>query len=82
MQVKEKIRSLIADIAEISPGDIPDDVSFQDALEIDSMHVLEMLAELERAFKIHISEDELVEFTNLNGVARVVERHLAAVPAQ
>lgn len=76
MEVKETIRSLIAEIAEISPDEIRDDMSFKEGLEIDSMLVLEMLAELERVFSIRIPEGEVVEFTSLNSVAEVVQRHM------
>jgi acyl carrier protein len=61
--LKEELRSLIAEIAEIDT--IPDDASFKD-LGIDSMMGVEIVAAIERQYRIKFSDPELSEVTTLN----------------
>ena len=61
--LKEELRSLIAEIAEIDT--IPDDASFKD-LGIDSMMGVEIVAAIERLYRIKFSDPELSEVTTLN----------------
>ncbi len=72
MDLKEKIKTIIAEIAEINPQSITDDTKFKEDLELDSMLSLEVLAELEHEFSVKISEEELVNFTTLNSVVDIV----------
>ncbi len=70
--LKEKLREIIAEVSEID--DIPDDTSFAD-LGIDSMMAIEIVSDVEKAYSIKISEEELPELTNLNAVyAKVKEK--------
>jgi acyl carrier protein len=61
--LKEEIRSLISEIAEIDT--IPDDTHFKD-LGIDSMMGVEIVAAIERQYKVKFSDAELNEVTTLN----------------
>jgi acyl carrier protein len=72
--LKDKLRSIIAEVAEID--EVPDDVPFRD-LGIDSMMAIEIVAEVEREYKLSIPEDELEELTDLNAVLRKVQGKLA-----
>jgi acyl carrier protein len=71
--LKDKLRAIIAEVAEID--DVPDDVPFRD-LGIDSMMAIEIVAEVEREYKLSIPEDELEELTDLNAVLRKVQQKL------
>ena len=62
-QLKEEIRALIAEIAEIDT--IPDDTHFKD-LGIDSMMGVEIVAAIERQYHVKFSDDELSQVTTLN----------------
>ncbi|MFW5924945.1 MAG: acyl carrier protein [Myxococcota bacterium] len=73
--LKEKLRSIIAEVAEID--DVPDDVPFRD-LGIDSMMAIEIVAEVEREYKLSIPEDELEELRDLNAVLAKVQQKLSA----
>jgi acyl carrier protein len=61
--LKEELRSLIAEIAEIDA--IPDDASFKD-LGIDSMMGVEIVAAIERQYHVKFSDAELSQVTTLN----------------
>jgi acyl carrier protein len=73
--LKEELRALIAEIAE--KDEIPDDVSFKD-LGIDSMMGVEIVAAIERKYRVKISDDELVEVTTLSNSMALVQKKLGA----
>ncbi len=62
-QLKEELRTLIAEIAE--KDEIPDGTSFKD-LGIDSMMGVEIVAAIERQYQIKIPDSELQQVTTLN----------------
>jgi acyl carrier protein len=61
--LKEELRSLIAEIAEIDA--IPDEAAFKD-LGIDSMMGVEIVAAIERQYHVKFSDAELSQVTTLN----------------
>ena len=73
--LKENIRNIIAEVSEVD--NIPDDTPFRE-LGIDSMTAIEIISEIERTFKVKISEAEVMELTDFNKVVEYVQKHLAA----
>ena len=71
--LKEKLRAIVMEVAELD--DVPDDEAFKD-LGIDSMMAIEIVADVERAFKIKIPEAELEQITDLTSVVRLVQSKL------
>lgn len=71
--LKEALRAIIADVSEVD--DIPDETPFAD-LGIDSMMAIEIVAEVERTYKISIPEEELQELTNFTKTYAVVSSKL------
>ena len=61
--LKEELRKLIAEIAEVDT--IPDDTNFKD-LGIDSMMGVEIVAAIERQYKVKFEDSELAQVTTLN----------------
>ena len=53
-------------------GRMSDDAQFVQDLGMDSMMALEILASLEKKYKIIIPEEDLLKFTTLNNTAEVV----------
>lgn len=76
--LKEKLREIIAEVSELD--EIPDDVPFRD-LGIDSMMAVEIVAEVERTYKLSIPEEELQDLTDFNQVYDKVQRKLAEADA-
>ncbi len=72
--LKEKLRAIIAEVSEVD--EIPDAVPFKD-LGIDSMMAIEIVAEIERTFKLSVPEAELKRITNLDSVYELVREKLA-----
>jgi acyl carrier protein len=76
--LKEELRALIAEIAEID--EVPDDASFKD-LGIDSMMGVEIVAAIERKYQVKIEDAELAEITTLNSSMALVTKKLGSVAA-
>ena len=73
--LKEKLRAIIAEVSEVD--EIPDETPFKD-LGIDSMMAIEIVAEIERTYKMSVPEDDLKKLTNFTAVYTMVKDKLAA----
>lgn len=72
-ELREKLRGIVAEVAEID--EVPDEVPFKN-LGIDSMMAIEIVAEVERTYKIKVPEDELAQVVNLDSVVALVTSKL------
>ena len=75
-KLKEDLRALVSEISEIDS--IPDDATFKD-LGIDSMMGVEIVAAIERQYRIKIEDAELQEVSTLTKSYDLV---LAKLPAE
>lgn len=69
--VKEEIAAIIADIAELPVEEIGGDDTFVDDLGLDSLLALEVLAAIEKKFKVDIAEENLPLMQTLNATVEV-----------
>lgn len=69
-KLREDLRALVAEIAEIES--VPDAASFKE-LGIDSMMGVEIVAAVERQYKIKIEDAELEQFTTLERAFSLVK---------
>ena len=76
--LKEKLRAIVAEVSEID--EIPDETSFSE-LGIDSMMALEIVAEVERQYKVSVPEEELKELRNFASVYTLFSRHIGSATA-
>lgn len=72
--LKETLRAIVAEVSEID--EIPDEAPFSE-LGIDSMMALEVVAEVERRYKLSIPEDELASLTNFKAVYDLFSQKIA-----
>jgi len=72
--LREKLRAIVAEVAEVD--EVPDSTPFKD-LGIDSMMAIEIVADIERAYKIKVPETELEQITDLDSVVRLVQSKLS-----
>lgn len=70
--IKSELKEMMAEIMETEQEEINDDAQFVQDLGMDSMMALEILASLEKKYKIIIPEEDLLKFTTLNKTAEVV----------
>lgn len=71
--VADDVRNLVAEILETEPEEIDAKASFVQDLGMDSMMALEVLAGIEKKYRIAIPEDALPKFTNLNATITIVK---------
>ena len=76
IQVDQDIRNLLAEILETDPQSIDGNASFVKDLGMDSMMALEILAGIEKKYRIVIPEETLPKFTDLNTTIRLVKELL------
>ncbi|NQU19326.1 acyl carrier protein [bacterium] len=74
--LEQDIRGLVAEIIEKDPKEITKDADFVKDLGVDSMMVLELLASLEKKYRIIIPEESLMKFKSLSETIKLVESFL------
>jgi acyl carrier protein len=74
--VSVDLRELVATILEVEPDTIDDKANFVKDLGMDSMMALEILASIEKKYKIVIPEETLAKFTSLNQTVQIVQEML------
>jgi acyl carrier protein len=67
----EELRELVAEVLEVEPEELTDTGDFQQEYDADSLRAIEMLARIERKYRIEIPQKELAEMQNLKAVYAV-----------
>ncbi|OOP57903.1 MAG: hypothetical protein AYP45_00875 [Candidatus Brocadia carolinensis] len=67
-EIEKGVTSIVAEVTELDEKEIWDkrDANFFKDLEIDSLLALEILALIEKKFKVQIPEEKLVDITSLS----------------
>lgn len=80
---RDKIRATIIDIIENDLGvrheDLNDEISLRDGLGLDSVDIVSVISQIERQFKIRLSQ---VELEQINTVGQVLDLIVAKTEAQ
>lgn len=76
-ELRTRIREIVADVLEISSGDISDQQSFVDDFDADSLLIIEMFSRFEKQLGIEIPQEELVDLDNLDAAYALIARHSA-----
>lgn len=71
--LEQEIREIIAEIIEKEPKEISLDANLVEDLGVDSMMALEILAAIEKKYRVVVPEDELPKLTSLSKIMRLVE---------
>lgn len=76
-QIKNKIKAIIAEVLEIDEKKISPEARFVEDLGMDSMMALEILAAVEKIYKIEIPEESLSKIVNFNEVLKLTNKLLS-----
>lgn len=71
-ETRTAIKDLVCDILEIEPDEVTDTSLFKEDHEADSLRAIEILAALEKRFKVTIDQAELSRMVNLEGIHAVL----------
>ncbi len=76
--IEKEVTSIVAEVTELEENEIWEkrDADFFKELEIDSLLALEILALIEKKFKIQIPEEKLVDITSLNATIEMTKSTL------
>ena len=72
--LEKEIRSLVAEILEIDEAKVTPNARFVEELGMDSMMALEILASVEKKYKIKIPEEYLTKVTSLKSMIEIARR--------
>ena len=70
---EKEIRAIIAEIIEKDPQEVTMDAHLVNDLGADSMMALEILASLEKKYRVVVPEDELPKLTSLRAIMELIE---------
>ena len=72
--IKQVVLEILADIApDQDLGELKDDVSFREQLELDSMDFLDIVMELRKRHRIQIPEDDYVQLRSMESTVAFLE---------
>ncbi|HKT00933.1 MAG TPA: acyl carrier protein [Rugosimonospora sp.] len=71
----EELREIVAEVLELEPEELSDGGDFVEEYEADSLRAIEILARIEKTYKVDIPQSELAEMRNLKAVYEVVARY-------
>jgi len=77
-RIRETVRESVNRITGIPTTEINDDSSFRDDLGLDSLSALEVMVDVEYAFKITVGEERLQAIQTVRDTITVVQEYLAA----
>ena len=73
--MKEKIIAILMDQLDLSKEEITEDSSFVDDFEMDSLDMMEMVIEMEKATGIKIENEKLVDIKTVGDLFAYVEEN-------
>ena len=78
-EIRNTIRESVNRITGVAPADIKDSSSYREDLGLDSLSALEVMVDIEYAFKIKVPEERIQTIQTVQDTIDVVQEYLAAV---
>lgn len=75
-KLERELKDIISKIVEIEPEKITPNASFVEDLGMDSMMALEIMAAMEKKYKIRIPEEKLSRLRNLNETVKLANEFI------
>ena len=72
--MKDKLRDILAEATELEPDEITDESSPDNTPEWDSFAHMNMVAEVEKAYNIKLTMEEVIEMQSLPKMVEVISR--------
>jgi acyl carrier protein len=73
-EMKKEIKKKVAEITELSEDKLNEDAKFVEDLGVDSMMALEIVASLEKKYKVIIPEDQIPKVRSLNDIYELLDK--------
>lgn len=75
-KIKKDVKRIISEITEVPEDELKEDADFTSELGIDSMMALEMVAAIEKKYKIVIPEEDIPNIRSLKNIYSILEKSL------
>ena len=75
--LEQDLKDLVAEIVECDPEDVTPDARFVEDLGMDSMQALEILAAVEKRYKIQVPEEYLGKIPTLSELVKLTKGFLS-----
>ena len=79
--IRETIRQSVNRITGIAPAEIQDSSNYRQDLGLDSLSALEVVVDVEYAYKIKVPEERIQSIQTVQDTIAVVQEYLAAAQA-
>ena len=73
-EIRERIKQIIADVANLDAGEIGDQANFIEELELDSLSLLEIGVDIDYQFKLGVSDERLKELRTVEDAVELVQQ--------
>ncbi len=74
-EIISRILDILEDVAEIAPDEVSPDSVLMDDLDLSSMEILTIVADLEETFGLRIPESDLRSFVTINDLTDYLAAH-------
>lgn len=71
-----ELREIVAEVLEVEPEELTDSGDFVEDYEADSLRAIEILARIEKKYRVEIPQSELAGMRTLKGVSEVVDQYV------
>jgi acyl carrier protein len=76
VDIRQGVLEIVSTVLEKAPGEISLDAHLVQEVGADSMMALEILAALEKKYRIVIPEEKLIEMTTVNKIIQLTEQSM------
>ncbi len=66
----QELREIVAEVLEVDPEELTDTGDFVEEYEADSLRAIEILARIEKKYRVEIPQSELAEMRDVEGCRR------------
>ncbi|MCW2495731.1 acyl carrier protein [Jatrophihabitans sp.] len=72
-EIRAGLAEILEEVADVSPGDVTDEKSFTDDLDVDSLSMVEVAMAAEEKFGVKIPDDELPKLKTVGDAVHYIE---------
>jgi len=72
MDIKIKVKDVLANLLKVKIEELKDDLSLQDSIGVDSTEMVESVIALSKDFSISLSAKEITKFSTINDIEKVI----------
>ena len=74
-EIREGLAGILNEVADVAPGDVSDEKSFVDDLDVDSLSMVEVAMAAEEKFGVKIPDDELPKLKTVGDAVHYIENN-------